>query len=152
MPTRFSEGQGELKLAPVDPSDELVREILYNINRKRRNEDDLTAEDVREVIRNLHWNGPYVPKGGSALPDRMRFLGDLVMELSSDVPGDLQREATDLLRRQVWYAMSDLEIEHGCSVLAREAVAAIVAALRIGRFAEPMASTPEEIAAREPQS
>jgi hypothetical protein len=125
---------GQLRLVPEEPSDELVREVLYNINRKRRNEDELTASDVREVVRNLHFQGPYSPKAGAALPRGDAFLGELVRELAQDVPGDLASQARDLLRKEVWYGMTDLEIEHGCSVLAKEAVAAIVAALRISLF------------------
>lgn len=41
----------------------------------------------------------------------------------------MSSEAKNLLRKQVWYEMTDLEIEYGCSVLAREAEKAIDQAL-----------------------
>jgi len=147
MTRKLSQDQGELRLVPVKPSDDLVAEILYNINRKRANGDDLTAFDVREVVRNLHWNGRYVPKSGAAQPRGMDFLQDLVRELSAEAPADLKAQAVEILRKHLWYDLSDAEIENGSSVFAHEAIAALVAALRIVRFADFDAPTPEAGAA-----
>lgn len=42
----------------------------------------------------------------------------------------VDERAREMLRKHVpWYSMTDAEIEHGCSVLAREAVAALTSAL-----------------------
>lgn len=132
---KLSQDQGELRLVPVEPSDDLVAEILYNINRKR-DANNLTAFDVREVVRNLHWNGRYVPKSGAEQPRGMDFLKDLVLELSREAPADMKEEAVAILRRHLFYELSDAEIEAGSSVFAHEAIAAIVDALRIVRFAD----------------
>jgi len=144
MTRKLTENQGELRLVPVEPSDDLVAEILYNINRKRSNKDDLTAFDVREVIRNLHWNGRFVPKAGAEQPRGMDLLMDLVRELSSPAPADLKAQAVEILRKHLWYDLSDAEIESGCSVFAHEAIAALVSALRIVRFADFDAPTAED--------
>ena len=144
---KVPQDQGELRLVPIEASDELVAEILYNINRKRANKDDLTSFDVREVIRNLHYNGPYIPKAGAAQPRVMDFLRDLVLDLSREAPADMKEQAVTILRRHLFYDLSDAEIASGSSVFAHEAIAALVDALRIVRFSDMDGPTSQDMPA-----
>lgn len=47
---------GEIRIVPRHPTDREIDEILYNINRKRSVEHELSYHDVAEVISNYFYN------------------------------------------------------------------------------------------------
>lgn len=60
---KANQGHGEIRIVPRRPTDREISEILYNINRKRSAEQELTEFDVREVIDNYFYNvGPSHPQ------------------------------------------------------------------------------------------
>ncbi|UTC28709.1 hypothetical protein MARCHEWKA_01960 [Brevundimonas phage vB_BpoS-Marchewka] len=51
-----AESGAVMQVVPRKPSDRDISEILYNVNRKRRDADELTEADVREVMDNYFYN------------------------------------------------------------------------------------------------
>lgn len=47
---------GEIRIVPRYPTDREIDEILYNINRKRSVEHELSYHDITEVISNYFYN------------------------------------------------------------------------------------------------
>ncbi|USN13867.1 hypothetical protein KABACHOK_00300 [Brevundimonas phage vB_BpoS-Kabachok] len=64
-----AESGAVMQVVPRKPSDRDISEILYNINRKRRDADELSEADVREVMDNYFYNvGRPGPDAASVSP------------------------------------------------------------------------------------
>lgn len=86
-----------IKIVPRHPTDEQVSEILHNINRKRRDENELSAFDVREVVDTLF----YV--ASSTLP--------------AEPEGEEQNWRDDPAADERWNAGCDFAMQQLCAVV-----------------------------------
>ena len=96
---------GEMRVVPRQPTDRDISEILYNINRKRRDTDELTEADVREVMSNYFYNVGRPGPDAAALQGTR--LTDILDEARAKVAENPERAAeiranwTDGLEPQV---------------------------------------------------